>query len=143
LGVWVVDEKKKKKAFKMPSAYVIMFLALFLVVIFSYFIPVSVRDVDTGEVIFNAMLDEEGNIVREAGPQPGGFWSILMAPVQGFQSASAVGIALLIAGGFLNVMNTTGGLEAGIGKMLKRLKGSVLIALMTLVCALMGTVFGF
>ena len=138
-----MDEKKKKKAFKMPSAYVIMFLALFLVVIFSYFIPVSVRDVDTGEVIFNAMLDEEGNIVREAGPQPGGFWSILMAPVQGFQSASAVGIALLIAGGFLNVMNTTGGLEAGIGKMLKRLKGSVLIALMTLVCALMGTVFGF
>jgi len=127
----------------MPSAYVIMFFALFLVVVLTYFIPVSVRDTDTGNVIFNAMMDEDGAIIRDAGPQPNGIWDILMAPVMGFQSASAVGIALLIAGGFLNVMSTTGGLEAGIGKMLKKLKGSVLIALMTLVCALMGTVFGF
>jgi len=135
--------KKEKKKFKMPSAYVIMFLALFIVVILTYFIPVSVRDASSGEVVFNAMLDKDGNIVQDAGPQPSGLWDILMAPVQGFQSSSAVGIALLIAGGFLNVMSKTGGLEAGIGKMLKKLKGSALIALMTLVCALMGTVFGF
>ena len=127
----------------MPNAYVIMFLALFLVVVLTYFIPVSVRDPGTGDVIFNAMIDGEGSIVRDAGPQPNGIWDILMAPVQGFQSASAVGIALLIAGGFLNVMSATGGLEAGIGKMLKKLKGGMLIALINLVCALMGTVFGF
>jgi len=138
-----MDAKRKKKPFKMPSAYVIMFLALSLVVVLTYVIPVSVRDPATGEVIFSAIIDSEGHIVRDAGPQPSGLWDILMAPVEGFQSASAVGIALLIAGGFLNVMNKTGGLEAGIGKMLKRLRGSVLIALMTLVTALMGTVFGF
>jgi len=138
-----INSKKEKKPFKMPSAYVIVFLALILVVILAYFIPVSARDPNTGDVVYNAMLDENGNIIHNAGPQPGGVWDVLMAPVQGFQSASAVGIALLIAGGFLNVMSATGGLEAGIGKMLKRLKGSVLIALMTLVCALMGTVFGF
>jgi len=136
-----MTEKKQKR--KMPNAYVIMFLALFLVVVLSYFIPVSVRDPGTGEVIYNAIMDGGGNIVRDVGPQPSGLWDILMAPILGFQSASAVGIALLIAGGFLNVMSKTGGLEAGIGKMLKKLKGSVLIALMTLVCALMGTVFGF
>ncbi|MCL1787857.1 MAG: hypothetical protein FWG38_07695 [Defluviitaleaceae bacterium] len=132
-----------KKKFKMPSAYVIVFLALLVVVGLTYFIPVSVRDYDTGQVVYNAMFDAEGNIVEGVGAQPAGIWDILMAPVLGFQSAAAVGIALLIAGGFLNVMNTTGGLEAGIGVMLKRLKGNVLIALMVLVCALMGTVFGF
>ena len=136
-------EGKKKKPFKMPSAYVIVFLALVLVVILAYFIPVSVRDPNTGEVAYNAMIDEKGFVIHGAGPQPGGIWDVLMAPIQGFQSASGVGIALLMAGGFLNVMSATGGLEAGIGRMLKKLKGSALIAFMTLVCALMGTVFGF
>jgi len=136
-------EEKKKKKFNMPSAYVIVFFALFIVVVLTYFIPVSVRDPDTGEVTYNAMFDEEGFIIPEAGPQPDGILDILRAPIMGFQSASDVGIALLMAGGFLNVMSVTGGLEAGIGKMLNRLKGSVLIAVMTLVCALMGTVFGF
>ena len=138
-----MEATKKKRAFKMPSAYVIMFIALLVVVVLTYFIPVSVRDVETGNVIFNAMLDDAGNIVSDVGPQPSGLWDILIAPVRGFQDAGAVGIALLIAGGFLNVMSKTGGLEAGIGKMLNKLKGSVLIALMTLVSALMGTVFGF
>jgi len=138
-----LKEKKEKKPFKMPSAYVIVFIALFLVIVLTYFIPVSVRDVETGDVIFNAMFDADGNVVQNAGPQPGGLWEILVAPIRGFQSASDVGIALLMAGGFLSVMSATGGLEAGIGRMLKRLKGNVLIALMLLVCALMGTVFGF
>jgi len=138
-----VKEKKEKKQFKMPSAYVIMFFALFIVVVLTYFIPVSVRNPVTGDVVYNARMNEYGVVELAAGPQPYGLWDILMAPIQGFQSASGVGIALLIAGGFLNVMSATGGLEAGIGRMLKKLKGSVLIALMTLVCALMGTVFGF
>jgi len=127
----------------MPSAYVIVFLVLCLVVVLTFFIPVSVRDPVTGEVIYNAMFDGEGNVVRNAGPQPGGIWDTLMAPIRGFQSASNVGIALLIAGGFLNLLNGTGALDAGIGRMLKKLKGGVLIALMNLVFALMGTVFGF
>jgi len=134
---------KKKPRFKMPSAYVIVFAVLIIVVILTYFIPVSVHDPETGEVVYNAMLGEDGEVIHDAGPQPGGIWDVLMAPVKGFQSASNVGIALLMAGGFLSVMNATGGLEAGIGRMLKKLKGGVLIALMNLVCALMGTVFGF
>ena len=131
------------KKFKMPSAYVIVFLVLCLVVLLTFFIPVSVHDPVTGEVVYNAMFDEDGNIIRNVGPQPGGIWAILMAPIKGFQDASDVGIALLIAGGFLSLMTGTGALDAGIGVMLKKLKGGVLIALMNLVFALMGTAFGF
>ncbi len=137
------EPPKKKHKFKMPSAYVIVFVVLIIVVALTYFIPVSVHDPDTGEVIYNAAIDENGEIVHDVGPQPDGIWDILMAPVVGFQSASNVGIALLVAGGFLSVLSATGGLEAGIGKMLKKLKGGVLIGIMLLVMALMGTVFGF
>ena len=135
--------EKAKRKFKTPSAYVIVFIALIIVVVLTYFIPVSVRDPETGDVVYNAMLGENDQIVYNAGPQPQGLWDILKAPVEGFQLASNVGIALLTAGGFLNVMAATGGLEAGIGRMLKKLKGSVLIIIMNLAFALMGTVFGF
>lgn len=134
---------KHKKKFKMPSAYVIVFIALIAVAILTFFIPVSVHDPDTGQVVYNATMDTDGNIVQDAGPQPAGLWDILMAPVKGFISASDVGIALLMAGGFLAVLNFTGGLEAGIGRLLKKMHGGLLIALMNLVFALMGTVFGF
>ncbi|MEA5003774.1 MAG: hypothetical protein VB081_09770, partial [Christensenella sp.] len=132
-----------KKKFKMPSAYVIIFMVLIIVVVLTYFIPVSVRDPQTGDVVYNATFNEEGQIVEDAGPQPQGLWDILMAPVEGFQRASGVGIALLVVGGFLSVMTATGALEAGIGRLLKRLKGGMLIAIMNLAFALMGTVFGF
>lgn len=142
-----MDQAKKKahklKLPKMPSAYVIVFVVLILMVLLTYFIPVSIHDPETGEVIYNAKFSQEGEIIRDAGPSPMGLWDILNAPVAGFQEASNVGIALLMAGGFLSVMAATGSLEAGIGCMLKKLKGSALIVLMNLVFALMGAVFGF
>lgn len=132
-----------KKKFKMPSAYVIIFIVLIVVVVLTYFIPVSVRDPQTGDVVYNATFDADGQIVENAGPQPQGLWDVLMAPVEGFQRSSGVGIALLVVGGFLSVMTATGALEAGIGRLLKKLKGGMLIAIMNLAFALMGTVFGF
>lgn len=134
---------KAKRKFKMPNAYVIVFLALLITIVLSYFIPVSVHDPKTEEVIYNATFNDKGAIIKGTGPQPMGLWNLLVAPIQGFQSASDVGVALLIAGGFLNVLNVTGALEAGIGKMLGKFKGNTLIALMMLVFAIMGTVFGF
>ncbi len=134
---------KKKHAFHMPSPYVIVFIALVIVAIMSFFIPVSVVSPDTGEVVYNASFATDGTLVTDAGPNPMGIWDILMAPITGFQSSSDVGIALLIAGGFLSVLRATGGLDAGIGRLLKVLKGNALIAVMLLVFSLMGTVFGF
>jgi len=147
-----VKGKKAKKKFKMPSAYVIVFIVLVLITLLTYFIPPSVHEKGTKDVVYNAMLKETVDattqettteIVRDVGPQPYGIWDILRAPVLGFAAAADVGIALLMAGGFLSVMSLSGGLEAAIGKMLTKLKGSPLIIVMTLASALMGTVFGF
>lgn len=136
------EQKEQKKKFKMPSAYVIVFAALIITVILTYFVPVSVVDPETGSVVYDATFDGD-TIVVGTGAQPMGLWDILLAPIKGFQSASNVGIALLMAGGFLSVLNATGALEAGIGRLLKRLKGGFLVAIMLFVFAMLGTVFGF
>lgn len=131
------------KKFKLPTAYTIVTIALIITAILSYFVPQSVVDPETGEIVFDATFNAEGEIVEGNGKQPFGLWDIIIAPIKGFQSGANVGIGILMAGGFLGVLNYTGALEAGIGALLNKFKGSFLIAIMTFVFALLGTSFGF
>ena len=133
----------KKNKFKMPSAYTIVLIALIITAALSYFIPQSVFDKASGEIILDAIIGPNGEILAGQGLQPFGIWDVLMAPVLGFQASSDVGVGILVAGGFLAVLNETGSLEAGIGKLLDSFQGAVLIALMVFAFALLGTSFGF
>lgn len=105
--------------------------------------PQSVVNPETGEIVFNAIFSETGDILQGEGLQAFGLWDLLLAPIQGFQSGADVGIGILMAGGFLSVLNHTGALEAGIGAILDKFKGGLLIAIMTFAFALLGTSFGF
>lgn len=133
----------KKTKFKMPSAYTIVLIALIITAALSYFIPQSVFDKASGEIILDAIIGPNGEVLSGQGLQPFGIWDVLMAPVLGFQASSDVGVGILVAGGFLAVLNETGSLEAGIGKLLDSFQGAVLIALMVFAFALLGTSFGF
>ncbi|MCG4457297.1 YfcC family protein [Erysipelothrix rhusiopathiae] len=132
-----------KKRFKMPTSYTIVFFALVITAILSYVVPQSVFDKEAGSIVFNAAFGEHGEIIRGVGLRPFGFWDVLMAPIQGFQAASDVAIGILCAGGFLNVLNHVGALDAGIGRILERFEGNVLIAVMMFIFAVLGTSFGF
>lgn len=132
-----------KKKFKIPTAYTIVTIALIVTAILSYIVPQSVVNPDTGEIVFDAVFDDDGNIIQGDGLQPFGLWDIIISPIKGFQSGANVGIGILMAGGFLGVLNYTGALEAGIGALLNTFKGSFLIAVMTFAFALLGTSFGF
>ncbi|QIK69516.1 YfcC family protein [Erysipelothrix sp. HDW6C] len=132
-----------KRKFKMPSSYTIVFMALVITAALSYFIPQSVFDKGTGEIVFDAVFGSNGEVLRGQGMQPFGLWDVLMAPIQGFQSSSDVAIGILSAGGFLAILNHIGALEAGIGSLLNKFKGNVLIAVMMFVFAVLGTSFGF
>ncbi|WP_236262170.1 MULTISPECIES: YfcC family protein [Erysipelothrix] len=134
---------EKKKKFSMPSSYTIVFIALVITAALSYFIPQSVFDKQSGEIVFDAIFGPQGEILQGQGMQPFGLWDVLMAPIKGFQSASDVAIGILSAGGFLAVLNHVGALEAGIGSLLSKFKGNVLIAIMMFVFAVLGTSFGF
>jgi uncharacterized ion transporter superfamily protein YfcC len=128
---------------KIPTSYTIVTIALLLTSLLTYFVPVSIYDSETSTVIVGAGFDYYGNIIKNVGTMPIGFYDILLAPILGFHLASNVIVALLMAGGFLAVLNYTGSLQAGIGKLVTKLTGSVLIAVMLFIFAVLGTVFGF
>lgn len=133
-----------KKKSKMLSAYSIVFIFLIITAILTWFVPTSVVVSNHGvkEVIYNASFGPNGEVLQGAGYNPAGIWDIIMAPITGFNKSSEVGIAILLAGSFLGIMNYVGALDAGIGHLLKKHTGTSLIALLMFVFAIFGTVFG-
>lgn len=133
-----------KKKSNMLSAYTIVFIFLIITAALTWFVPTSVVVNNNGikEVIYNASLDANGEIIRNAGFNPAGIWDVIMAPITGFEKSSQVGAAILLAGSFLGIMNYVGALDAGIGQLLKKHTGTSLIALLMFVFAVFGTVFG-
>lgn len=79
---------------------------------------------------------------KEANPQ--GFLDFLKSPVKGIIASADIIFLVLIIGGMIGVMNTTGAFEAGIDWLTKALSGReyLLIILVTALIALGGTTFG-
>lgn len=128
------------KKFKMPTALGIVMIFLAIVAILTWFVPTSV--VVDGEIIFNAAFDADGNVINNAGTSPVGLWDYFLAPIQGLAEGVGVAAAILVSGGLLAVLNKTGALDTGISVLLKKFKGNTLIAILIIVFALMGTVYG-
>ncbi|WP_298065736.1 YfcC family protein [uncultured Cetobacterium sp.] len=134
-----------KKERKMFSAYTIVFIFLVITGALTWIVPQSVVVSNNGvkEVIYNAIVNDGGEVVKGLGRQPAGIWNILMAPIQGFEKSSSVSIAILMAGAFLGLINSVGAMDAGIGALLKKYTGTTLIAILMFVFAVFGSVFGF
>ena len=108
---------KKKKSFKLPTAYTILFSIIFLIAIITQFIP----------EVKNATLSD-----------------VVMAPIQGLKDAIDIAIYILLIGGFLGVVTKTGALDAGIGAIVKKFNGKelLLIPILMFTLSLGGTCFG-
>lgn len=136
---------KGKSKFQMPPALIIVTIFLLFIAVLTWFVPTSVvvtKDNGEQKIVYNAAFDADGKVVKDAGTSPAGLWQIIKAPITGFQNGSDVIFAILIAGSFLGLLNYTGALDAGIGVLLKKTTGKKLLIVITLVFALMGTIFG-
>ena len=70
--------------------------------------------------------------------------TVVMAPFNGFKEAIDVCIFILLLGGFLGVVTKTGALDAGVGALVKKLKGkeTVLIVVLMILFSIGGTTYG-
>lgn len=136
----------KKRKFQMPGSMVLLFFVLIFVAVLTWIVPVSVvtKDPDTGERIvhYDASFDADGNVVEGTGTNPAGLWDIFMAPIHGFAKGADVSASILVSGAFLALVNYMGAMDAGVGALLKRYNGKKLLAILMLLFALMGTVYG-
>jgi len=133
----------KKKSFKMPNTYVIIFLALVLVAILTWIIPGGTYTLDEAG---NAMANTYKRL--EANPQ--GLWNIIMAPIIGMvgneQVAGAIAISLnvMLFGSFLEMMDETGVINIALTNVARKYKENhtLLIVVLVFIMGLFGTVQG-
>jgi uncharacterized ion transporter superfamily protein YfcC len=146
----------KRRRFTLPSAYTILFALIVLMAIATWLIPAGTYD-----------LDHNGN------PIPGSYHEVdgspqrivvdsITAPINGLYGieddagsinyynsgilfgAIDVALFIIVIGGFLGVTMRTGAIQAGIGRLVNRLRGRErwLIPILMAVFALGGTSYG-
>ncbi|MBP2026021.1 putative basic amino acid antiporter YfcC [Peptoniphilus stercorisuis] len=160
--------KKEKKSFSMPDMYIIIFFVVMLAALLTYVVPqgyFATEDISyevageekTKTVIvedsFQYVTDDDGNPVKQgvklfaSGGENQGFLNYMFEGlVTGDKNGSAVGIIafLLVIGGAFGIVLSTGSVEAGISKMIVKMKGKeiLLIPVLFLLFSLGGAVFG-
>jgi uncharacterized ion transporter superfamily protein YfcC len=151
-----VEPPERKRRFTLPSAYTILFALIVLMAIATWIVPAGVYD-----------RDEEG------APKPGTYHEVesnpqrilidsLTAPINGLYGiedekgninyynsgtlfgAIDVALFIIVIGGFLGVTMQTGAIQAGIGRLVQRLRGRErwMIPILMGVFALGGTTYG-
>jgi uncharacterized ion transporter superfamily protein YfcC len=151
-----VEQPKKRRRFTLPSAYTILFALIVLMAIATWIVPAGVYD-----------RDDEG------APVPGTYHEVdsnpqrilidsLTAPINGLYGieddegninyynsgvlfgAIDVALFIIVIGGFLGVTMATGAIQAGIGRLVQRLRGKErwMIPILMGVFALGGTTYG-
>lgn len=139
----VDKKKKKKKGFKSPNTYVILFFAIVFIAILSWCIPGGAYDLnEAGQAISGTYHIVASN--------PQGLWDIFLAPIYGMigsdQMTGAIAICLVIMlfGSFLEMMDETGAVKVGIKMITARSQNNMhfLIAILVCVMAFFGTLQG-
>jgi uncharacterized ion transporter superfamily protein YfcC len=145
-----------RRGFALPSAYTILFVLIVLTALATYIIPAGVYDLDAdGEPVpgtYHTVAQNPQRIIVDS----------LMAPINGLYGIEAedgsisvwnsgelfgaidVALFILVIGGFLGVTMKTGAIEAGISRIVQRLKGRerLMIPILMIVFAIGGTTFG-
>jgi uncharacterized ion transporter superfamily protein YfcC len=150
------ERKKKKRSFTLPSAYTILFALIVLAAIATWIIPAGTYELD-----------------KEGAPKPGTYREVesnpqrilvdsVTAPINGLYGiedrkgninyyntgtlfgAIDVALFIIVIGGFLGVTMRTGAIQAGIGRLVTRLRGRerLMIPILMTVFAIGGTTYG-
>src|SRR5690606_9728474 len=123
-----ITESTERQRFRFPTAFTILFGLIVLVAALTWIIPAGQY-----ERVVNPALDREGPVAGsyvETEPNQQGIFDVIMAPIRGLDNpatneANAIDVALfvLVIGGFIGVVTSTGAINAGIGSAMTALKG--------------------
>lgn len=153
--------KNKKRKFKFPSAYTVLLAIMIAISVITQFVPgvkksqlsdlvmapvsgmIGVEDVNLASKVSHSMSTGGVEVALRTINNANGTL-ISVANEGSVKGAIDVALFVLIIGGFLGVVTKTGALDAGVGGLVKRLKGKelMLIPVLMLIFSLGGTSYG-
>ena len=152
----VASPPPAKSRFTLPSAYTILFALIVLAALATWVVPAGTYDVnEEGEPIpgtYHEVESHPSRIIVDSLTAPiNGLYGIenKKGNINYYNSGTlfgAIDVALfiIVIGGFLGVTMQTGAIQAGIGRLVRRLRGKErwMIPLLMAVFALGGTTYG-
>ncbi|MGB3391439.1 MAG: YfcC family protein [Pseudaminobacter sp.] len=144
-----ISETAQSGKFRFPTAFTILFGLIVFVAALTWIIPAGQY-----ERVINPALEREVPVAgtyAPTDPNPQGIFEVIMAPIAGFydpatNEANAIDVALfvLVIGGFIGVVASTGAINAGIGRAMTALKGREkwMIPVLMALFAFGGTTYG-
>lgn len=136
------SERIKKKGFKVPHTYVILFSVILIMAILTYIIPAGeynrIEDAATGRTV----VDPES--FHDVDQSPVKFFDLFQSVPKGMKGAASIIFFIFIVGGSFQMITATGAIEAGIGKIAKALQGKekLMIPIFLVTFSLGGATFG-
>lgn len=124
-------EKKKKKQL---SSFSILFIIIIVLGIITQFL----KGQTFTPTIPSGGTEEVSKVVGAS------LADVVMSPFNGFKDAIEICVFILVLGGFLNIITRTGALEAGIQKVVEKLKGNelVIIPILMFLFSIGGSTYG-
>jgi uncharacterized ion transporter superfamily protein YfcC len=134
-----MEEKKKK--FKVPHTYVLLFVLIIIMALLTYVIPAGQYQKIEGPG-GRMVVDPDSFTTIESSPAK--LFDVLQAFPKGLGAAQSIVFFIFIVGGSFNVINSTGAIEAGISKVAISLKGKekLMIPIFVLVFSIGGGTIG-
>ncbi|WP_243445001.1 YfcC family protein [Romboutsia maritimum] len=157
----VMPNEKTKKKFKFPSAYTVLLTIMIVIALITQVVP-GIKKAELSDLVMapvTGMVGVKDPVLNDqitASMEKGGINAALetINNAEGksisvwnqgeLKGAIDVALFVLIIGGFLGVVTKTGALDAGVGALVKKLKGKeiMLIPVLMFVFSLGGTSYG-
>ncbi|NYB73948.1 putative basic amino acid antiporter YfcC [Sedimentibacter hydroxybenzoicus DSM 7310] len=139
-----MEQEIKKKRFKVPHTYVIIFTLIIITAVLTYVIPAGQyqkMEIET-ETGTRTVVDPASYANVDSNPAQ--VFDVLKAFPKGLGAAQGIVFFIFIVGGSFNVINKTGAIEAGISKVALGLKGAeaLLIPIIVFIFSIGGGTIG-
>ena len=132
----------RREGFKIPHTYVILFSVIIIMSMLTYVLPAGEYNRINDEAVDRIVVDPES--FHYVDQNPIGIFDLIQSIPKGMAAASEIIFFLFIIGGAFQIINVTGSIEAGIGKVAKRLYGKekLMIPIFMSIFAFGGSTFG-
>ena len=134
-----MDDKKKK--FQFPHVYILLIVITAIMAIFTWIVPAGQYTMVEGP---GGRMVPDPNSFEYISQTPIGFFELASSIPRGMVDSAFIIFFIFIIGGVFHVVNATGAIEAGLGRLAKSLGNAklLMIPIMMTAFALCGATFG-
>ena len=140
-----MDEKKKRKL-AVPHVYILLLAIMLICAVLTYLVPAGAYDMHTITVPETGAVREvvDAQTYHQVESTPVSLLQFLTAVPRGMQEAAQIIFFLFVIGGAMNILTETRAIDAGVGRLVKKLssRSIVLVPVFVILFSICGATFG-